>query len=69
ISSIFIGFNEVIGETDPSIVFFIKNDNIAKLRVSQNKIDRAQVELICINNRFDFLKFNEWYKKAKKHKV
>ncbi len=62
-------FNKVIGEIDPNIHYFIKERYPVKLKVSQNKIDRAQVELICLNIGFDFHGFNDWYKKAKKHKV
>lgn len=61
-------FNEVIGEKDESIRFFIKDRYVVKLKVTKRKIDRLQAELVCENIDYDFDKFNKWYKRAKKHR-
>jgi hypothetical protein len=62
------GFNEIIAG-DNTIHYFIKERYPVKIKVSQNKIDRLQVELICANMKFDLQEFDKWYRKANKHKV
>lgn len=72
-----LGYNEVEGEGDDRILFFINRQRIAKLRISLRQerrghrhetIDKFQVQLICENNHIPFEQFDSLYKRAKKHK-
>ena len=66
-------FNEIIS-VEASRRYFIKEHYVVKLILSESRsskqiVDRLQVELICQNIMFPFHLFEQWYRKAKKHKV